>query len=141
MAFSGVHDFYMNNKCNLPKLNNMDDAKSILEKVKKMYDTSKENNIPWFAGIQEFDEKVVLNVARWAAANIQPVCAFFGGILAQEIIKATGKYIPISQWLIHDFFEVVENIKDDVDRTLKNSRYDDQIAVFGNEIQKKNRKK
>ena len=137
MAFSGVHDFYMNNKCNLPKLNNMDDAKSILEKVKKMYDTSKENNIPWFAGIQEFDEKVVLNVARWAAANIQPVCAFFGGILAQEIIKATGKYIPISQWLIHDFFEVVENIKDDVDRTLKNSRCDDQIAVFGNEIQKK----
>ena len=137
MAFSGVHDFYMNNKCNLPKLNNMDDAKSILEKVKKMYDTAKENKIPWFAGIQEFDEKVVLNVARWAAANIPPVCAFFGGILAQEIIKATGKYIPISQWLIHDFFEVVENVKDDVDRTLKNCRYDDQIAVFGNEIQKK----
>ena len=137
MAFSGVHDFYMNNKCNLPKLNNMDDAKSILEKVKKMYDTAKENKIPWFAGIQEFDEKVVLNVARWAAANIPPVCAFFGGILAQEIIKATGKYIPISQWLIHDFFEVVENVKEDVDRTLKNCRYDDQIAVFGNEIQKK----
>ena len=61
----------------------------------------------------------------------------FGGILAQEIIKATGKYIPISQWLIHDFFEVVENVKEDVDRTLKNCRYDDQIAVFGNEIQKK----
>ena len=137
MAFSGIHDFYMNNKCNLPKLNNMDDAKSILEKVKKMYDTAKENKIPWFAGIQDFDEKVVLNVARWAAANIPPVCAFFGGILAQEIIKATGKYIPISQWLIHDFFEVVENVKDDVDRTLKNCRYDDQIAVFGNEIQKK----
>ena len=137
MAFSGVHDFYMNHKCNLPELNNMEDAKSILEKVKAMYDTSKANKIPWFSEIQEFDEKVVLNVARWAAANIQPVCAFFGGILAQEIIKATGKYIPISQWLIHDFFEVVENVKDNVDRTLKNSRYDDQIAVFGNEIQKK----
>ena len=137
MAFSGVHDFYLQNKCSLPELNNMDHAKSILEKVREMYNTAKENNIPWFSEIQEFDEKIVLNVARWAAANIQPICGFFGGILAQEIIKATGKYVPIDQWYIHDFFESVENVKDDADRTLKNCRYDDQIAIFGNEIQEK----
>ena len=35
------------------------------------------------------------------------------------------------------FFETVENLKDNVDRTLKNCRYDDQIAIFGNEIQEK----
>ena len=137
MAFSGVHDFYLQNKCKLPELNNMEQAKMILEKVKQMYNAAKENNIPWFAEIQEFDEKIVLNVARWAAANVQPVCAFFGGILAQEIIKATGKYIPIDQWFIHDFFETVANVKDDADRQLKNCRYDDQIAIFGNEIQEK----
>ena len=137
MAFSGVHDFYMQNKCTLPELNNMDQAKQILEKVKQMYDAAKQNNIPWFSEIQEFDEKIVLNVARWAAANIQPICGFFGGILAHEIIKATGKYVPIDQWLIYDFFETVENVKEDADRTLKNCRYDDQIAIFGNEIQEK----
>lgn len=37
----------------------------------------------------------------------------------------------------YGFLEVASNIKDDADRTLKNSRYDDQIAVFGNEIQEK----
>ena len=137
MAFSGVHDFYMQNKCSLPELNNMDQAKQIIEKVKQMYDSAKQNNIPWFSEIQEFDEKIVLNVARWAAANVQPICGFFGGILAQEIIKATGKYIPIDQWLIYDFFETVDNLKDDTDRTLKNCRYDDQIAIFGNENQEK----
>ena len=137
MAFSGVHDYYLQNNCNLPELNNMEQAKQVLGKVKEMYDAAKENKIPWFAQIQEFDEKVVLNVARWASANVQPVCGFFGGILAQEIIKATGKYIPIDQWFIHDFFETVENIKDDADRTLKKCRYDDQIAIFGNEIQEK----
>ena len=137
MAFSGVHDFYLQNKCTLPELNNMEQAKGILENVKKMYDAAKQNNIPWFSQIQEFDEKVVLNVARWASANIPPICGFFGGILAQEIIKATGKYVPIDQWFIQDFFEVVENVKDDVDRTLKNCRYDEQIAIFGNEIQEK----
>jgi ubiquitin-activating enzyme E1 len=137
MAFSGVHDFYFQNKFTLPELNNMEQARKILENVRQMYNQVKAQNIPWYSQIQEFDEKIVLNVARWAAANIPPVCGFFGGILAQEIIKATGKYTPIDQWFIHDFFEVVENIKDDADRTLKNCRYDDQIAIFGNEIQEK----
>jgi len=31
----------------------------------------------------------------------------------------------------------VANLGESVDRTLKNSRYDDQIAIFGNEIQQK----
>ena len=62
---------------------------------------------------------------------------FFGGILAQEIIKVTWKYIPINQSLIHDFFENVENIGDVVDRNLKNCRYDAKITIFGNEIKKR----
>ena len=137
LTFTGIHDFYCANNCCLPQLNNMDQAKMILENVKQLYENAKKIKIPCYNNIQAFDEKVVLNVARWASANIQPICAFFGGILAQEIIKATGKYIPIDQWLIYDFFECVENIKDDADRTLKNCRYDDQIAIFGNEIQEK----
>ena len=137
MALSGVHDFYLKNNCTLPELNNMEQAKSIVENVKKMYDMAKERKYPCYAEIQDFDEKVVLNVARWASSHITPICAFFGGIIAQEIIKTTGKYIPIDQWLIFDFFESVESLGDDIDRTLKNCRYDDQIAIFGNEIQKK----
>jgi len=137
MALSGVHDFYLQNNCSLPEINNMEQAKLIVENVRIMYNTAKEKNFPCYQDIQEFDEKVVLNVARWSAAHIAPVCAFFGGIIAQEIIKSTGKYIPIDQWLIYDFFETVENLGDNIDRTLKNCRYDDQIAIFGNEIQKK----
>ena len=137
MAYFGVHEFYLQNKYTLPELNNMEQAKNIEENVKKIYDNTKKNNNPIFSNVQEYDEKIVLNVARWAATNIPPICSFFGGIIAQEIIKTTGKYIPINQWFIHDFFETVENIKNDADRTLKKSRYDDQIAIFGNEIQEK----
>ena len=71
---------------------------------KLMYDKAKANNYHCYKNIQEFDEKIILNTIRWSSANIQPVCAFFGGIIAQEIIKATGKYVPIDQWLIYDFF-------------------------------------
>ena len=137
MALSAIHDYYLGKNCQLPELNNMEEAKKVLEKVKLIYDNAKKNNYICYKNIQEFDEKVVLNTIRWSAANISPVCAFFGGIVAQEIIKATGKYIPINQWLIYDFLETVENLNDNIDRTLKNCRYDDQIAIFGNEIQEK----
>ena len=137
MALIGIHDFYITHNCNLPELNNLTQAKEIEKNIKQFYDSMKQNKIPWFQGVQEYDEKVILNIIRWSRAEICPITAFFGGIVAHEIIKATGKYEPIDQWLIMDFLEVVANIKEDADRTLKNSRYDDQIAIFGNEIQKK----
>ena len=140
IILTGIHDFFVSHGNKLPELNNMTQAKEICEKVKQMYDMTKDQKIPWFSEIQDFDEKVVMNVIRWSAANIQPICGFFGGIIAQEIIKATGKYIPIDQWFIQDFLEIADNIKEDADRSLKNCRYDDQIAIFGNEIQEKIKK-
>ena len=137
MAFVGIHDFYISHNFNLPQLNNLTQAKEIEKNVKQFYDNCKANNFDCYKKIQAYDEKIVLNVIRWARAQISPVAAFFGGIVAHEIIKSTGKYEPIDQWLIMDFFEMVENIKEDADRSLKGTRYDDQIAIFGNEIQKK----
>jgi len=49
--------------------------------------------------------------------------AFFGGIIAQEIVKYTGKYSPIRQWLHYDCLETLP--EGQVDRTLMNCRYDD----------------
>ena len=132
---------YLNeqNNYSLPELNNLEIALNLTEKVKQKYNEIKENknNIPCYNNIIDFNEKIVINTIRWSAANICPITAFFGGIITQEIIKSTGQYTPINQWLFFDFFETVENIKDDADRTLKNSRYDDQIAIYGNELQKK----
>ena len=34
------------------------------------------------------------------------MAAFFGGVVAQEVVKFTGKYQPLKQWLHLDFFEV-----------------------------------
>ena len=137
LTLSSIHDYFISHGNTLPELNNMDIAKEICQNTKKAYDSTKEQKVPWFAEMQEFDEKVVMNVIRWSAANLQPICGFFGGIIAQEIIKSTGKYKPIDQWFIQDFLEIADNIKEDADRKLKNCRYDDQIAIFGNEIQDK----
>ena len=137
MVLICIHDYFISHNCILPELNNMTQAKEIEKNVKNFYDLCKKNKYDCYKKIQEYDEKLVLNVIRWCRAQISPVAAFFGGIVAHEIIKSTGKYEPIDQWLIMDFFEMVENISENADRSLKGSRYDDQIAIFGNEIQKK----
>ena len=62
---------------------------------------------------------------------------FLGGIAAQEIIKYTGKYTPINQWFWFEASEIIENLPNDIDRALKNSRYDEQIAIFRNNMQEK----
>ena len=46
----------------------------------------------WFAGVQDWDEKIPFNITSWARAEISPVCVFLGGVVSQEIVKFTGKY-------------------------------------------------
>jgi len=55
--------------------------------------------------------------------------AFFGGIIAQEIVKYTGKYSPLKQWLHFDIFETLP--REAVNREVSGSRYDDQIKIYG----------
>ena len=61
----------------------------------------------------------------------------FRCIVSQEALKITGKYTPIYQWLRFEFFETIENLPNNVNRNPLNCRYDDQIAIFGQELQEK----
>ena len=131
-AFMAVHHFYQKHQ-KLPELNKKEDADEVVAESKDIYNKAKEKKYKWIENSQDFDENIVRNISNWARSEISPVCAFLGGIVAQEI----GKYTPIDQWLYFDFFETVANLPENTDRTLKNSRYDDQIAIYGNEIQDK----
>ena len=136
ISFLAIHEYFSKNK-SLPELNNKTQIEEVVKRTKEIYDKSKEAKLPWFQGVQDWDEKIPCQIAAWSRSEISPVCAFLGGVVAQEIVKVTGKYTPINQWLLFDFFETVANLGDKVDRTLKNGRYDDQIAIYGNEIQNK----
>jgi ubiquitin-activating enzyme E1 len=45
--------------------------------------------------VEAIDETVLRNAARYANSSLVCHCAFFGGIIAQEIVKFTGKYTPL----------------------------------------------
>ncbi|ARF09593.1 ubiquitin-activating enzyme [Indivirus ILV1] len=67
-----------------------------------------------------------------------PINSIIGGIVSQEILKAcSGKFTPIYQWLYFDSLESLPDNYKEVDRNFKNTRYDAQIKIFGNEFQKK----
>jgi ubiquitin-activating enzyme E1 len=74
-----------------------------------------------------------------ASGSYSPVFSFFGGIAAQEVVKFTGKFTPINQWFIHEFYS---NIFRDYSvaklmahspklKETKDSRYLSHIALMG----------
>ena len=141
IIFLSLHDFYSQNNNKLPEINDINDFEILNNLAKKNYNEFKNKNFDWFSDVQEYDEDIVSYVSFWSKCEIAPLCSFLGGILSHEIIKYTGKYYPINQWFFFDFFEFAnilnkngKNINQD---KLTNSRYYEQIAIFGDEIQKK----
>lgn len=142
-AFVGLHLYYrINNE--LPKLNDLKEVDKIIEFSENYYKILKskyENHLKYKEkrknSIVEFDKDYLIKVFRWCKSEINPICVFLGGIVSQEAIKITGNYTPIHQWLKFDFFETIEKLPNNVNRNLLNCRYDDQIAIFGQELQEK----
>ena len=143
-----LFDFFDENN-HLPNINNKEDAEKLFIIAKNILNKKENEEVYWVKYIRsnveiydvDFDfifEKTIKNLSLWTKSEICPISSFLGGITAQEVIKYSGKYIPIHQWLYCDFSQIVDNLKvSEDDRKLINSRYDDQIAIFGNEIQNK----
>lgn len=86
------------------------------------------------------DEKLLRELSYQARGDLSPMAAFFGGLAAQEVLKAvSGKFHPVVQWL---YFDSLESLPTSVPRSEAlckplNTRYDGQIAVFGSKYQEK----
>ncbi|KAK7928208.1 hypothetical protein PG985_005206 [Apiospora marii] len=88
----------------------------------------------------ELDEKLIKELSYQAAGDLSPMAALFGGLTAQEVLKAvSGKFNPIQQWFYLDSLESLPTSTKRSEDLCKpiGSRYDGQIAVFGREYQEK----
>jgi len=82
--------------------------------------------------VDQVDQDVVKNVALFSRCMICPMSAFLGGVVAQEVVKFTGKYTPLHQSLYFDMFELIADVQD---WQPSGSRNDDQIAIIGKSLQ------
>lgn len=87
----------------IPRPLNQDDANELQAIVKEYLSGKMEIEGEDFK-VEKVDEKLVEHVAFFAETQISPVSSFWGGIITQEIVKLTGKYTPLRQWLHHEFF-------------------------------------
>lgn len=85
--------------------------------------------------VDEVNKDIVANMVRFGDAQTSCHAAFWGGIIAQEIIKFTGKFMPIRQWLHYENFELIP--EGTANRNTTGCRYDDMITIFGQEFQEK----
>ncbi|CAI5721276.1 unnamed protein product [Peronospora destructor] len=80
--------------------------------------------------LEELDEKLVRQAALYSTVELHPLAAFFGGVIAQEVVKFTGKFTPLKQWLHLDAFEVLPDERP-TDTEPIGSRYDHMITAYG----------
>ena len=123
----------------LPELNNEEHSKIIFNEAKEFYEMNNGNikiNGEEDDLDQIFNEELALELSKFISAEISPYTTFIGGIVSQEIVKLSGNYTPLNQWFYFEAYDTISNLQSP-NRTLLNSRYDDQIAIYGQEIQKR----
>lgn len=127
------------------KLDRIKQYHAFIQGLSKFKEVTRRNPRPWnkedgellvsFARETEsdIDEKLLLRLTYTSLGSLSPMCTYLGGIVAQEVIKATSsKYVPINQWFYFDSLECLP--EEDIDEELTkpiNSIYDSQISVFG----------
>lgn len=123
----------------VPNYHSDEDAKQVIEIAKDINARHKKINEKADSGkkaivVDTIEEKVMKNVSYYAKCEVAPMAALFGGVLAQEIIKHSGKYTPIKQWFHFDAFEILGDKPPEASKTDPN-RYDHQVAIFGKKWQ------
>mmetsp|Transcript_30781 Transcript_30781/g.80546 ORF Transcript_30781/g.80546 Transcript_30781/m.80546 type:complete len:1703 (+) Transcript_30781:130-5238(+) len=80
------------------------------------------------------DEGRVGRYASLFGTELTGFCAYLGGVAAQEVMKRTGKYLPISGWIHHEDQALTIDAAPSNTAPL-GTRYDHQVAILGKDFQ------
>lgn len=131
IAMQAIHQYQQDHEGELPQ-NHRDEVHEVVEIAHKINEKNKTEG-GFF--VEKVDDYVVKTAAKFSRAEICPMTSYFGGIVCQEVVKFTGKFTPLQQWYHFDIFNSLP--LDKVKTKSQESRYDDQVAVFGREVQEK----
>jgi ubiquitin-activating enzyme E1 len=132
VGIQALHQFANLHKGQFPRPHHEADAEEVVKLSQEIASQGAEK--------VEIDEKLIKELSYQARGDLSPVAAFFGGMAAQEVLKSvSGKFHPIKQFV---YFDSLESLPTSTTRSEEQcapigSRYDGQIAVLGQEYQKK----
>ncbi|CAM9571252.1 unnamed protein product, partial [Ectocarpus sp. 4 AP-2014] len=87
----------------------------------------------------EVDEAVVMAFSRTCAGGLSPVAGFYGGVVAQEVLKGCSSlFMPTRQFLYYDCMEALPSPLPSLKAcAARGDRYDGQRAVLGDALQRR----
>ncbi|OLL23008.1 Ubiquitin-activating enzyme E1 1 isoform A [Neolecta irregularis DAH-3] len=130
IGFQALHKYSATHGNTLPRPRNDADAEEILKISQEIAQS--------YPDIEKLDKSLLLELSYQAQGDLPPMNAVFGGMAAQEVLKAvSGKFTPVKQWF---YFDSLESLPQSFPLTEEDcqptgSRYDGQIAVFGKKFQ------
>ncbi|KAJ2724071.1 E1 ubiquitin-activating protein [Coemansia sp. Benny D115] len=130
IGFQALHAFSSAHGGKQPRPGNEEDAAEVLK-------IAEEINERW-SQKTELDAELIKRLASQATGDLSPMVAVFGGLVAQEVLKAcTAKFTPINNFMYFDALEClpVGFEPSEADLAPTGSRYDGQVAVFGRQFQ------
>lgn len=138
LGFQALDQFQATHQGQLPRPFNEEDANELIELTSKLAVQQPEV----LGEGNSVNKDIIRELSFQARGDIPGMVAFFGGLVAQEALKAcSGKFTPLKQYMYFDSLESLPDAKEyprneETTRSI-NSRYDPQIAVFGLEFQRK----
>jgi len=146
LATQAVLDFYDAHEY-WPRLHNDEDAKKFVElcialseKRQSTEGACWSQKISWgfpSGEARDLDKKRLERYARLFTTELTGFCAFLGGAAAQEVLKKSGKFTPINQWIHHDEAALVVDECASNTTNLQQSRYAHQISIMGQDFQRR----
>ncbi|KAJ2770047.1 E1 ubiquitin-activating protein [Coemansia nantahalensis] len=132
VGFQALHAFAAAHGGRMPRAGNDEDADQVIRLANEINDRWSQKT--------ELDEKLLRMLAYQATGDLSPMVAVFGGLVAQEVLKAcSAKFSPIKNFMYFDALECLPVGFDPAqeDFAPRGSRYDGQVAVFGRRFQEK----
>lgn len=130
-GFRAVDEFFERNR-RYPEILNDADAEECYKIAVELNSGSQEQG-NFSTG--EIKKEIIAKIAKYCNAQVSAIATVIGGIMAQEIIKHTGKYTPLNQFLYFDLFELLGN-----DPEIEESRYKSQLLVLGRKAHESHRR-
>eukprot|EP01125_Pyxidicula_operculata_P014175 TRINITY_DN4711_c0_g1_i1.p1 TRINITY_DN4711_c0_g1~~TRINITY_DN4711_c0_g1_i1.p1 ORF type:complete len:939 (+),score=157.20 TRINITY_DN4711_c0_g1_i1:118-2934(+) len=124
---------YQEKYSKLPELHNESDADELISIATVIYKKFKDDNV---LDLESSDtsvlQEVVKKVSFYCKSELPALTSVTGGIASHEVLKLTGLFSPIHQWLHIDFFDLIIGGRD-IDNDLRplGTRYDHEISIFG----------
>jgi ubiquitin-activating enzyme E1 len=128
-AYLALWEYQANHNGALPPLHDHEAAEECVKLAQAILEEHRSKEDDDVLTVEEIDQEVVRKTALYARSELSGVCAFLGGVVAQEIVKRFGKYTPIHQWLYLDYFELLPEAGPHPLPTTAPTRYSNQVCT------------